>query len=143
MTVQPVIASDVQKMSDFGMRYESLQGARPTPDEQSEQYPLLKLHLVMTAPKTPSEPPYDEEMQKWVAAQLVARWGGYGTGVGAAQLGKLRATAAQYAAFAAEYKELPFTREPNAYRTGGAVIAMDALQQRLAASGNVLRVALG
>ena len=109
--VQPVVAGDVQKMSDFGMRYESLQTARPTPDEQSEQYGLLKLHLVMSAPKGASEPPYEEEMQKWVAAQLVSRWGGYGSGVGAAQLGKLRATAAQYAGFVAEYKELPFTRD--------------------------------
>ena len=39
--------------------------------------------------------------------------------------------------------ELPFTREANAYRTGGAIVATDVLRERLAASGNVLRVALG
>jgi len=38
--------------------------------------------------------------------------------------------------------ELPFTREPNGYRTGGAVIAMDVLGERLAATGNVLRIGL-
>ena len=38
--------------------------------------------------------------------------------------------------------ELPFTREPNAYRSGGAIVATDVLRERLAASGNVLRVAL-
>ncbi|HEX2679416.1 MAG TPA: type VI secretion system membrane subunit TssM, partial [Polyangiales bacterium] len=109
--VQPVIASDLQHMTDFGLRYESLQSARPTPDEQTEQYGLLKLHLVMSAPKGASEPPYDDNMQKWVAAQLVSRWGGYGQGVSATQLGKLRATASQYAAFVSEYKELPFSRD--------------------------------
>ena len=39
--------------------------------------------------------------------------------------------------------ELPFAREANAYRTGGAIVATDVLRERLAASGNVLRVALG
>jgi cellobiose phosphorylase len=38
--------------------------------------------------------------------------------------------------------DLPFTREPSSYRTGGAVVAMDALRARLAASGNVLCVRL-
>ncbi|MBM4243660.1 MAG: hypothetical protein FJ148_07590 [Deltaproteobacteria bacterium] len=38
--------------------------------------------------------------------------------------------------------ELPFTREPNAYRDGGAVIAMDVLRERLSATGNVLRIGL-
>ncbi|MEW6267733.1 MAG: hypothetical protein AB1689_00380 [Thermodesulfobacteriota bacterium] len=38
--------------------------------------------------------------------------------------------------------DLPFTREPNAYRTGGAVVAMDVLRERLAPSGNVLRIEL-
>jgi cellobiose phosphorylase len=33
--------------------------------------------------------------------------------------------------------ELPFTREPNAYRNGGAVIAMDVLRERLAPAGDV------
>ncbi|MBY0278925.1 hypothetical protein K2Z84_26625, partial [Candidatus Binatia bacterium] len=39
--------------------------------------------------------------------------------------------------------DLPFTREANAYRIGGAIVATDALRERLAASGNVLRVVLG
>lgn len=38
--------------------------------------------------------------------------------------------------------ELPFTREANAYRTGGAIVATDVLRERLAPGGNVVRVTL-
>jgi hypothetical protein len=37
---------------------------------------------------------------------------------------------------------LPFTREPNPYRAGGAVVATAALRAALAPSGNELRVQL-
>jgi 1,2-beta-oligoglucan phosphorylase len=38
---------------------------------------------------------------------------------------------------------LPFAREPNPYREGGALVAMDALRQRLRDGENLLRIELG
>jgi cellobiose phosphorylase len=46
-------------------------------------------------------------------------------------------------ALALDGRSLAFEREDNPYRTGGAVVAMDALRERLAPSGSRLVVALG
>lgn len=109
--VQPLVARDVQAMTDFGFRYESLQDARPTPAEQAELYAVLKLHLLLSAPKSPAEPAYGPEEQKWVSEQLAARWSEGQKNLSPAQLETARAAARTYAAFVNEYAELSFTRD--------------------------------
>jgi type VI secretion system protein ImpL len=112
--VQPIIAHDVQSMTDFGFRYESLPTARPTPDEQAEQYPLLKLHLLLTKPKAPSEPAYGDAEQSWVAQQVAQRWltlPGKGAAPAPDHVARAQKLAVEYAAFHREYEELAFTRD--------------------------------
>lgn len=119
--VQPLIARDVQAMTDFGFRYETLQDARPTPEEQAEQYAMLKLHLVLSAPKSPAEPPY-ETSKPWLAEQLAQRWGAVDKALGAPKQAEIRALAGTYGDYMAEYSELAFTRDRDVVRRARAAL---------------------
>lgn len=74
--VEPIVARDVQHLSDFGWKYESLARAQPSTEEHARFYDLLKLHLAMTGPRAEGEPSLteDEALRTWVAEQLAARW---------------------------------------------------------------------
>ena len=69
--VQPMVSHDVEAMTDFGFRYESLPRARPTPEEHARFYDALKLHLFLTQPKGNGEPAFEKPQQDWVNAQLL------------------------------------------------------------------------
>lgn len=127
--VQPLIARDVQAMTDFGFHYQTQQDARPTPEEQTQQYALLKLHLVLSAPKSPAEPPY-ESSQGWVADELATRWGASQQGIPAADQKAIRSMATAYAAFAAQYSELAFTRDADVVRRTRSALSSVPFAQR-------------
>jgi type VI secretion system protein ImpL len=113
--VQPMIARDVQAMTDFGFRYEALPDARPNADEQALHYRLLKTHLVLSAPKSPAEPPY-EPSKKWLEGELASRWGASQPSLDAASKQSIRSMAATYSEYMAEYSELSFTRDKDVVR---------------------------
>jgi type VI secretion system protein ImpL len=127
--VQPLIARDVQAMTDFGFRYEALPEARPTIDEQRLQYGLLKLHLVLSAPKKPTEPPY-EQQKAWLAGELAARWGASNKSLPAAQQSALRSAADTYGGYVAEYPELSFTRDADVVRRTRSALTRVPFAQR-------------
>jgi type VI secretion system protein ImpL len=109
--VQRVMAEDVQSMTDFGFRYESLAHARPTAEEQEVFYDLLKLHLLLTAPRAEVEPGLGPEQQKWVTGQLARKWLA-GQATPSTELVRLAQTNADlYTRFAAERAELAFARD--------------------------------
>ncbi len=109
--VQPLVAHDVESMTDFGLRYEALPRAHPTADEHSQLYALLRLHLLLSQPKAPGEPPFDEAARAWVGEQLLARWTS-AAGKDAALLDAAKTNAALYPAFMQEFGDgLSFPRD--------------------------------
>lgn len=136
--VQPVIAHDVQALTDFGFRYESLPQARPTPKEHAEHYDMVKLHLLLTAPKTESEPGLGEAEQAWVAEQLARRWARGAKGGEVPP--RVMQAAQRYVKLAAEYDELSFTRDREVLKRARAALTRVPVTHR-ALSRIVERVA--
>jgi type VI secretion system protein ImpL len=72
--VQPVVSHDLQRMADFGLRYATMPRSKPQEQELNLFYDLLKLHLLLTQPKQPSEPPLPGAPIDWVKSELQGRW---------------------------------------------------------------------
>jgi type VI secretion system protein ImpL len=123
--VQPLVSHDIAQMSDFGMSYEALPRARPSQEEHTRMYALLRLYLLLSQCKpTPKEQPqgepncepqgepaFDKTSADWVEAELGARWSS-AAGGDKALLDAARTNAALYPAFMQEFSEaLPFPRD--------------------------------
>lgn len=106
--VQPVLAEDARKMTDFGFRYESLPHARPSVGEHDEFYNALKLHLLLTGPKAETEPPANE-YRDWIAARLVDAW--TDSDPEAAAVKTATENASLYSAFLNQYPDMTFVRD--------------------------------
>jgi type VI secretion system protein ImpL len=128
--VRPLLARDLQSMSDFGMRYAVLPHALPTPSEHDALYDALKLHLLLSAPRLTK--PY----AGWVAAQLSSRWQG--------ALGRLAPEFARaYTRDTQHYPEFAFARDAEVVqrvrdalnRASPAQQALDAIVAHVATLG--------
>ncbi len=108
--VQPAIARDVEAMTDFGFHYVSLPRAQPTEEEHELVYPVLRLHLVLTRPKSNGEPAFDKAQQDWVKQQLVLRFS-RAAGKDPALLEAARTNAELYVGFMREFPDLAFPRD--------------------------------
>ena len=129
--VQPLISHDVEAMTDFGFRYESLPRAKPTPEEHAAFYDALKLHLFLTQPKGNGEPAFEKPQQDWVNAQLLARFS-RAAGQDAALLDAAKTNAALYPAFMIEFTDLAFPRDKEVVqRVRGALNRVPATQRAL------------
>jgi type VI secretion system protein ImpL len=72
--LQPLIAQDLQSMTEFGFRYASEPRSQPSVEEHARYYDQLKLHLLLTTPKSEGEPELDDAQRAWLAPQLATRW---------------------------------------------------------------------
>ena len=108
--VQLIVAADLDAMTDYGLRMNSVPQAKPSPEEQDAYYELLKLHLELTQPKADYEPPFDETQQDWVRERLLGRFLRI---AGEDEKLKLSATtnANLYVTFMTEFPDLMFTRD--------------------------------
>jgi type VI secretion system protein ImpL len=140
--LQPVIAADIRGLTDFGMRYESLPDARPTVREHGEYYDLLKLHLLLSAPRAEGEPDLSDETQRsWVTAQLARRFAGDDPSEPAQALA--RAFAERCTGYLVEYPHLSFTRDADVARRARAALTrvplarhtLDRIVERVAEEG--------
>jgi type VI secretion system protein ImpL len=129
--VQPLVSHDIEAMTDFGFRYESLPRARPTLEEHAAFYDALKLHLVLSQPKGNGEPKFDEALQRWLEEQLLARFGRT-AGKDAALIDAAKTNAKLYPAFMVEFPDLAFTRDKEVVqRVRAALNRVPATQRAL------------
>lgn len=106
--VRPTVAHGVQRLTDFGFRYEALPHAQPKSAEHARFYDALKLHLLVSGPKQPTEPGLVDHAE-WVASRLVASW--VGTDPEPADLKAAVTNAKLYTTFASEMPGLDFPRD--------------------------------
>ncbi|MCA9609788.1 MAG: type VI secretion system membrane subunit TssM, partial [Myxococcales bacterium] len=73
--VGPLVNRDAAAMRQFGQRIAALgEAARPEAREMREMYDRLKLHILLTVPRTEDEPSIDDATRDWIVEQLKARW---------------------------------------------------------------------
>ncbi len=71
---ESMMAAVVRELSDFGWKYATLVDAAPDAEEHAKYRELLKLHLLLSAPREPGEPELGPEPKRFVTEQLVERW---------------------------------------------------------------------
>lgn len=74
LVVEPLMAENVQHLSDFGWKYAAVVDARPSLEEHAVYRDLLKLHLFLSAPRAEDEPPIKAAEKAWIVDQLASRW---------------------------------------------------------------------
>jgi type VI secretion system protein ImpL len=131
--IEPLIQQDERAMANFGFRYEALGAAtRPTAQENTEIYDLLKLYLLLTGQKAAGEPGLDEPHARWVTQQLTRRWSQGLDKDAHAERVLIEATAQRYVQDAIAYPELTITRNTDAVRrTRSALNRMPLAKQAL------------
>jgi type VI secretion system protein ImpL len=108
--VQPLVARDVEAMTDFGFHYASLPRAQPTEPEHELVYDVLRLHLLLTQPKSNGEPAFDATQQDWVRERLIARLS-RAAGKDPALVEAAKTNADLYVGFMREFPDLAFPRD--------------------------------
>jgi type VI secretion system protein ImpL len=116
--VQPALGRDQQAMTDFGLRYEAMPHALPSPAEHDAFYEALKLHLLMSMPRLPAE------YASWVQERLVERWGSAGLAALGTQLAR------SYVSDAQRYPELAFARDVDGVRRVRAALNRSSAAQQ-------------
>jgi type VI secretion system protein ImpL len=116
--VRPVVARSLQVMNDFGVRYEVLPRAQPSQLEHDTQYDLLKMHLLLSAPRLP------KEYAGWVAEQLTSSWVLAAPGRAGEHL------AHAYTEDAQQYPELAFTQDADVVRRVRAALTRNSAAQQ-------------
>jgi type VI secretion system protein ImpL len=74
LVVEPLMAENVQNLSDFGWKYAAVADAWPSLEEHAVYRELLKLHLFLSAPRAEDEPPIKAAEKAWIIDQLASRW---------------------------------------------------------------------
>ena len=118
--VQPLVSSEAQAMTDFGLRFEAQPRQVPSPPEHDMYYTALKLHLLLTMQQMP------QQYAKWVEERLSERWKDANVEGATPQL------AATYVDWAQLYPELAFTQDAAMVRRVRAALnRTSAAQQTL------------
>ena len=73
LLIDPVFRQDVEEMDAFRQRYEA-SAVPPAAAEYARFYDKLKMHLLLTAPRTAGEPELGEAEQLFVGKQVAERW---------------------------------------------------------------------
>ena len=73
MLIDPTFRQDAAEMETFAARLEA-SSAVPGHSEHARFYDKLRLHLLLTAPRAPSEPRIDAGEQEWIGKQVADRW---------------------------------------------------------------------
>jgi type VI secretion system protein ImpL len=122
--VQPVVGGDLRAMTDFGLRYESLPRAMPTPAEHEAFYNALKLHLLLTSKAIP------KNYTSWVEDRLLERW--QEAEDGGDKDKSLPQLAKSYVQYTSVYPELAFSADADVVRRVRAALnRASAAQQTL------------
>ena len=78
LLIDPVIGQDVEDMASFVRRLES-SDAVPRQAEYARFYDALRLHLLLTAPRAPSEPRITVAEQAWIGERVARLWASRGS----------------------------------------------------------------
>jgi len=73
MLIDPTFRQDADEMEGFVRRLEATDAA-PGRSEHARYYDKLRLHLLLTDPRSSSEPPIGPAEQEWVGRQVAASW---------------------------------------------------------------------
>jgi len=72
--VETVLAQDMKDLTIFARRHEGEETQIPDEREYARYFSMLKLNLLLTGPRTESEPQLGENERAWIVANLVSRW---------------------------------------------------------------------
>ncbi|KFE70552.1 type VI secretion system membrane subunit TssM [Hyalangium minutum] len=72
--VEPVLAQDMKDLTTFAKRHEGEETTIPDEREYARYFSMLKLNLLLTGPRTESEPQLGDNERAWIVANLVSRW---------------------------------------------------------------------
>jgi type VI secretion system protein ImpL len=73
--VEPLLTQDLKEMAAFAKAYNNGE-LNLSARDYVRYYTLLKLHLRLSGPRLPDEPPLDEAERAWIVQTLAERWSG-------------------------------------------------------------------
>ncbi len=73
LVLDPVFGQDADEMEGFVRRMEATEET-PAGAEYARAYEKLKLHLLLTSPRRPTEPKIGDAEQEWIARQFASAW---------------------------------------------------------------------
>lgn len=72
--VEPVLTSDLKEMKKW-VEEQRQEGETPTGREYARYFDRLKLHLLLSGPRTAREPEMGDGVRSWLVKSLTERWG--------------------------------------------------------------------
>jgi type VI secretion system protein ImpL len=72
--VEPVLMQDMKDLTTFAKKHEGEEGQVPDEREYARYFSMLKLNLLLTGPRTESEPQLGDNERAWIVANVVSRW---------------------------------------------------------------------
>jgi type VI secretion system protein ImpL len=114
--LQPLIAADMQSLTEFGFRYASQPRSQPSVEEHARHYDQLKLHLLLSSPRSEGEPELDDAQRTWLVRQLATRWAAADPKKRPATLAAAETLARRSLQYLSDYPELLFGRDADVVR---------------------------